>query len=169
MNNNKIIQILKYLLAVTVLVTLAGCNYLMPYKEDSSCQFNDLGRCLPIDKAYEEAVTGTDQKGTKVNGEDETITQISNTSSTVQIPIDRAQITRMDATYHNIQTLVQNARTPLLRQAVVRRVLVLPYQSSDAMQWYEPRHIYYIEKQPQWLLESHEFSTPNQNQFNLFN
>jgi hypothetical protein len=31
--------------------------------------FNDLGKCLPINEAYKEAVTGKNQGGVLVNGE----------------------------------------------------------------------------------------------------
>ena len=42
-------------------VGLSGCS-MLPYENDYSCRFKDnYGKCISVDKAYKEAVTGESQ------------------------------------------------------------------------------------------------------------
>ncbi len=47
--DNKIISVFKYLFVLTILILNTACT-LMPYKEASFCNLNDLGKCISIDK-----------------------------------------------------------------------------------------------------------------------
>lgn len=152
-----------------------GCS-VMPYQEESSCNFNDLGKCLPIDKAYEEAITGIDQGGKKVNGEVKEATDnlFWSTDSNKVVDISKLKSSKTNeesyqvAIYQKMQQLVDQKEMPILAPAVVRRVLILPYRSQDSKVWNEARHVYYIEELPHWTLDK---ITPNQqpsNSLNLF-
>jgi hypothetical protein len=40
----------------------------------------------------------------------------------------------------------------MLKPAVVRRILIMPYQSKDAQIWNGSRHVYYIEQKPRVMM-----------------
>lgn len=178
--NNIIIQILKYSTIGATLLVLNGCS-VTPYKEESACQFNGLGKCLPIDKAYKEAVTGIDQGGNLVNGN--TKVKLNNNNADNKMSSQESIDNHLSAqgqnyvgnatnsVYKKTQELITQAQMPLLKPAVVRRVLILPYTDKDASQWFEPRHAYYIEDKPQWALDMQILNKAfdKHNQVDLFN
>lgn len=179
--NNTIIQILKYSAVGLTLFTLSGCSSLMPYQEESACRFNGLGKCLSIDKAYKEAVTGIDQGGNLVNGQTNT-SSLNNLNADNQIPSEglassnlsaqgQANERFFDLFYKKTKALINQSNTPLLKPAVVRRVLILPYTNQNSSQWFEPRYVYYIEDKPRWELDAQMLNNASdmQNQVNLFN
>lgn len=143
---------------------LQGCS-ITPYQEESSCKFGDLGKCLPIDKAYKEAVTGISQGGDNVNGKKSTpiITQFTNKSLDTT-PYSDYQ----NATYQKIKKMIKSEEMPLLQPAVVRKVLILSYSSKDLGIWYEPRSVYYIEKTPQWTLDKFNVRNKQDKQISLY-
>ncbi len=139
-----------YFIVVLITALSQGCS-VMPYQEESSCQFNGLGKCQSIADSYEEAVTGVDQGGDLVNGNKrDTETLRNNTNFTKNPTIEHDY---QDAIYQRMKQLVEVQAMPLLQPALVRRVLILPYKSIDGNIWHESRHIYYIEQQPQWVLD----------------
>ncbi|SHN89537.1 hypothetical protein BHECKSOX_2008 [Bathymodiolus heckerae thiotrophic gill symbiont] len=164
-------------IAIMVLTTLLvqSCS-VMPYQEESSCKFNNLGKCLPIDKAYEEAITGIDQGGKKVNGEVEDATdnlfwsanndKIADISKLRSSKADKESY--QSAIYQKMQKLVDQKEMPILAPAVVQRVLILPYRSNDSKVWNEARHIYYIEELPRWTLDGYAPNQQPSNSLNLF-
>ena len=155
--NNTIIPIFKYFAIALTLAMLSGCSSLMPYQEESACRFNGMGKCLSIDKAYIEAVTGMDQGGNQVNGEDseEVLPSPQNVDTTFTSAQAIADSTKLAQAliYQHTQALVGKTETPILKPAVVRRVLILPYTDKDSTQWFESRHAFYIEEKPQWALD----------------
>ena len=155
----------KLLIATAIITTLQGCS-IMPYQEESACSFNDLGKCLPIDKAYKEAITGIDQGGALVNGEKQE--NIVNAVVNGQVfNIDDATLENQ-LIYKKTKSLVRSTEIPLLKPAVVRRVFINSYKTTDSSIWHEPKNIYYIEQQPQWSLEQLKIHKPSQDIFNLY-
>ena len=138
---------MKNIILLALVIFAQSCS-VMPYKEQSSCHFNDLGKCLPINEAYKEAVTGKNQGGVLVNGKTNSVPKnapIVNKTQSLKNN-DQSNI------YTKIQTMVKQESMPLLKPAVVRRILIMPYQSKDAQIWNGSRHVYYIEQKPRWLL-----------------
>ncbi|MBW5291192.1 MAG: hypothetical protein Rsou_0337 [Candidatus Ruthia sp. Asou_11_S2] len=156
---------IKLLIATAIITMLQGCS-IMPYQEESSCNFNDLGRCLPIDKAYKEAITGINQGGTLVNGEaqENIINKVVNDQA---LNIDKI-IIQNQLIHQKIKNLSASTETPLLKPAVVRRVFINSHKSTDSSIWHEPKNIYYIEQQPKWNLDQIKIYNPSQDIFNLY-
>jgi hypothetical protein len=156
----------KYFSILVVSFLIQGCS-VMPYQEESQCNYQDFGKCLSIDKAYKEATTGISQGGELVNGENEVLTD--NTIfdlNSKQINTDKEDYESI--LYQKQKSLIKKASMPLLNPAVVRRILVMSYKNQDSDVWYEPRHIYYIEKQPTWSLEKIKLNNDRQNIINLY-
>lgn len=150
------------LLTLTIMFVIQGCS-IMPYKEESACQFNDYGKCLPLNKAYKEAVTGVNQGGTLVNGEG----SLNNDKYS-------PNTNKIDVNYENQQTyqkskalITLSGEMPLLKPAVVRRIFINSYKTADSSIWHEPKNIYYIESKPKWELETIKRKS-NQGALSLF-
>ena len=151
------------MLLITVITQ--GCS-IMPYQEESSCKFNGLGKCLPIDKAYKEAVTDVDQGGIFVNGKIRN-TKINAVNDKRAIDVNNGK-SQNQLIYQKTQNLVNPIEVPLLKPAIVHRVFINSYKSADSKIWHEATNVYYIEQQPQWALDLVEKHKETQGSFNLF-
>ncbi len=152
----------KLFITLMIVISTQGCS-IMPYQEESLCRFNDFGKCVTIDRAYKEAVTGIDQGGKLVSGGSRTMRnkQIEKQAGG-NIDLKNQMI------YQDTKNLMNpTEKIPLLQPAVVRRVFINAHKSIDSSIWYEPKNVYYIEKQPKWTLD---FSKENNtsNTLNLF-
>lgn len=153
---------------MTATAVMQGCS-VMPYQETSSCQYNDLGKCIAISDAYNEAIkkpqdfhnSSLDYQPNNSNitnqSNNSIVTSQPNNSNQVVHPNNSsltAQPNHQAVLYRKMQSIIDSDETPLLRPAVVRRVLINAYKSKDSSVWSEPRHLYYIEQAPQWILDS---------------
>lgn len=144
---------------MTATAVMQGCS-VMPYKETSSCQYNDLGKCIAISDAYSEAIKKPQDfhnSSLDYQPNNSIVTSQQNNSNQVVHPNNSsltAQPNHQAVLYRKMQSIINPDETPLLRPAVVRRVLINAYKSKDSSVWSEPRHLYYIEQAPQWILDS---------------
>lgn len=154
-NNSQTKNPLQWLILALIPALMQACS-VMPYKESSSCQYNDLGKCISISDAYSEAI----KKPQSLNNAS-LDAQANNYSLT-------STQNYQDLLHKKIQSIISLNEIPLLRPAVVRRVLINSYKSDDSRTWSEPRHIYYIEKTPQWIFDSpHQHRAKDQNYLNF--
>ena len=154
---------IKLFITIAIAITAQGCS-IMPYQEESSCKFDGLGKCLPIDKAYKEAITGVDQGGTLVNG---AVQNSSIETDDKQPYVDDIEL-KNQLIYQQTQSLVNPVEMPLLQPAVVQRVFINAHRSEDFNMWHEAKRVYYIETQPHWTLSPVKTHQNNHNTFNLF-
>ncbi len=162
---------MKNLILIGVIVLTQSCS-LLPYQEESACKFDGLGKCLPIDRAYKEAVSGINQGGKLVNGKKnsdlfwDTGLEVNNSNNqTATLTIEQDY---QNSIYKQMRKLVQQPQMPLLKPATVRRVLILPYRSKNFKQWTSATYVYYIEKQPQWTLDKVNANQVPQNTLDLY-
>ncbi len=167
--NRALITALTALAAATPL-WLAGCA-LMPYENEFSCSRTDnYGKCLNMNQAYRESVTGESQgspmiPASKQNGAghnppnkknhkktpppDETATA----EATDATDATDAYSHYRDASYQALTDLLEQPKTPMLRPPVTVRTLILSYSDRDRKQrLYMPRYVYSILEGPQWVL-----------------
>ena len=120
------------LLTASALLALSGCTTLgsvmSPYSEKYSCKNSDHGQCIHPDKAY--AAGGKAMPGGS-----------------------GAFGTYRDSVYRELQGLIDQPVTPMLKPSQAVRTLILPYadrQRPDRL--YMPRYVYSILDKPQWVV-----------------
>lgn len=126
-------------------ILLSSCKSLVPYKENSACDGTvDLGKCIKIADAYNEAVNEYENSNNPIITKTTTNTIRTNKTSSNDY---------YDARYKELTSLISQKETPLLKPASIFKILITPYPSQDKTIFYDSRSIYYIDKNNQWSLD----------------
>ena len=141
---------------------------MLPYENEFSCSRTDqYGKCLNLEKAYKESVTGQSQgepmvpasKQKKSNGK--THPAASTTPATASLPKPLSEY--QSARYRTLTDLLQKPKKPMLRPPVTIRTLILSYSDRDRKQrLYMPRYVYSILEDPQWLMGTYLDQEPDE-------
>jgi conjugal transfer pilus assembly protein TraV len=158
------------LLLLPALMTLASCaglgSILSPYSETFSCKNADHGQCLHPDKAYADAVAGRASRADPQVTRDPTLpggdaAAVSPTSPSVSSTRRRRGIAAAtgayagyrDSLYRELQGLLDQPVTPMLKPPRTVRTLILPYAGSKRPdRLYMPRYVYSIIEAPAWVV-----------------
>lgn len=155
---------------VAAALPLGGCatvgSLMSPYSEKFSCKNSDHGQCIHPEKAYEDAVAGRaprsdpavtrDKKllrGVEVAPTDGALSGIGAVAGPRGKVIPGAYGGYRDSVYRELQGLIDQPVTPMLKPAQAVRTLILPYadrQRPDRL--YMPRYVYSILDKPQWVV-----------------
>lgn len=158
---------MKKILILGLTILISACS-ILPYEEEFACSRNKtFGKCISVDGAYDEAVTGNEQgsvitkdgvkpnkakKAVKVSAQDQ------------QIPESETYRNYRSEHYDQLRALVSAPKTPIVKKAVEARTLILSYSpNSQRNRLYMPRYVYSIHQPAefvlgQYLLESQEDS-----------
>jgi len=161
MMKNLSLKIHRTLLVCAVAILFSGCS-IFPYEEDFACEaYNDFGRCLDVNGAYEVALSG-EKQGLKIEKDgavddvtEEAKNKYKQRENTVG-GID-AQSTYLDyrsSVYQKMKRMVSNPETPMVKQPDVIRTLVLNYKNNRGRgnPLYMHRFIYFFGSDPEWVL-----------------
>lgn len=157
---------------------LSGCaGGLMPYESEFSCPLSDqYGKCVDVEGAYEEAVTGESRgelmvpaskrkktNSTTAEGSAESVWK--DKESITHTPSKEASITALkpqptepldsysDSRYRELQGLLEQPRTPMLRPPKTVRTLVLAYSDDGKKKrLFMPRYVYTIVEESNFVL-----------------
>jgi conjugal transfer pilus assembly protein TraV len=149
-----------------VLGLLCSCaavgSLMSPYSEKFSCKNSDHGQCIHPDQAYDDAVAGrasrsdpkvtADRKLRRRAGGDPASHahgQPVRTSASATAAFGSYR----DSIYRELQGLIDQPVTPMLKSPRTVRTLILPYadrQRPDRL--YMPRYIYSILESPSWVV-----------------
>jgi conjugal transfer pilus assembly protein TraV len=158
----------RVLFAASALLALSGCatvgSMMSPYSEKFSCKNSDHGQCIHPDKAYEDAVAGrpsrsdpaatNDKKLLRNHGDAENPNDVSMRAGGKAMPGGNAAFgSYRDSVYRELQGLIDQPVTPMLKPSQAVRTLILPYadrQRPDRL--YMPRYVYSILDKPQWVV-----------------
>lgn len=156
------------LLAATALLALPACTTLgsmmSPYSEKYSCKNSDHGQCIHPDKAYADAVAGRPSRSDPLVTNDRKLLRDhaeaahpesapARTGGKVMPGGGGAFGTYRDSVYREMQGLIDQPVTPMLKPSQAVRTLILPYadrQRPDRL--YMPRYVYSILDKPQWVV-----------------
>lgn len=156
------------LFTATALFALSGCatvgSMMSPYSEKFSCKNSDHGQCIHPDKAYEDAVAGRPSRSDPAITNDKKLLQghgdmanedgASSRAGGKPMPgANGAFGTYRDSVYRELQGLIDQPVTPMLKPSQAVRTLILPYadrQRPDRL--YMPRYVYSILDKPQWVV-----------------
>ena len=178
MRNSNSIQLIQIkALIVVLLVAASGCS-ILPYEDEFSCRkTDDYGKCISVEEAYEEAVTGISKSPTLIpvseqsndaeerhrhdaKRSSETQGKASAAEPSAHVPIAPSPINPATAytnykasVYNELTTLIDAPRTPMLKPVTTIRTLILSYsENNNNKVIYMPRYVYSIVDEPRWVL-----------------
>lgn len=145
------------ILALPTLGALAGCatlgSVMSPYSEKFSCKNDDHGQCIHPDKAYADAVAGVASKSDPAVTRDKKLLKDGKPARGSGKAASGAFEGYRDSVYREMQGLIEQPVTPMLKPPRTVRTLILPYadrQRPDRL--YMPRYVYSLVERPQWVV-----------------
>ena len=152
------------LLVLNGAALLSSCatvgSLMSPYSERFSCKNSDHGQCIHPDAAYGDAVADrTSRSDPKVTRNRERAKPDDMSAGTSRRSTRRGQTGTdaftgyRDSVYRELQGLIEQPVTPMLRAPRTVRTLILPYadrQRRDRL--YMPRYVYSIVDTPNWVV-----------------
>lgn len=153
----------RLLVLIAAALPLSGCatvgSIMSPYSEKFSCKNSDHGQCIHPETAYEDAVAGRTPRSDPAVTRDKKLLRGSETSATDSASslsgksVPGAYAGYRDSVYRELQGLIDQPVTPMLKPAQAVRTLILPYadrQRPDRL--YMPRYVYSILERPSWVV-----------------
>lgn len=155
-------------LLVPVVAALGGCatlgSVMSPYSEKYSCKNSDHGQCVHPEKAYEDAVAGRPSRSDPAVTNDRKLLrgQAAAPATPGMVPAPRGKAATVaaeaflghrDSVYRELQGLIDQPVTPMLKPSRTIRTLILPYadrQRPDRL--YMPRYVFSIVETPAWVV-----------------
>jgi len=141
------------LLCVSILM-FSGCAILNPYEDSFSCPERESGKCVSVEDAYEEALSGNN------NGDGYSVTTttrrgriIENKGRDTNKPDESSdvELTYQKQMFKKLKGLLEKPTTPLMIPPTVMKVLFLPYKDEDN-RLYMTRYVYCIVDKAQWVM-----------------
>ncbi|WP_313802619.1 TraV family lipoprotein [Sphingobium sp.] len=157
-------------LLIPALALLSSCatvgSLMSPYSEKFSCKNSDHGQCIHPDKAYQDAVAGRPSRSEPAVTNDRKLLKAEGSGSAAAgTPAVDPRASKRGATganafsgyrdsvYRELQGLIDDPVTPMLKSPRTIRTLILPYadrQRPDRL--YMPRYVYSILEAPSWVV-----------------
>lgn len=151
-----------------IVTTLSGCaGVLNPYNSEFSCPKTYKGKCVSIQKAYEESLDpnwkepeDNDYKYelNKTQGKDFSggCTGGNCQKSTGVLKLDELQSdgstgVYQESLYRKLSGLLKEPVTPVVVPPKIMRVLILGYSDKDR-ELFMPRYVYFMADEPKWML-----------------
>lgn len=158
------------LLLLAAAAPLSGCatigSVMSPYSEKFSCKNSDHGQCIHPEKAYADAVADRTPRSDPAVTRDKKLLRGMEVPATDGAPSSTGGTARprskmmpgayagyRDSVYRELQGLIDQPVTPMLKPAQAVRTLILPYadrQRPDRL--YMPRYVYSILDRPAWVV-----------------
>lgn len=142
---------------VAAVLMLSGCatlgSVMSPYSEKFSCKNDDHGQCIHPDKAYADAVAGVASKSDPAVTRDKKMLRGDKAAGRAGKAAPGAFTGYRDSVYRELQGLIDQPVTPMLKPSRAVRTLILPYadrQRPDRL--YMPRYVYSVLERPQWVV-----------------
>lgn len=155
------------LILAAAILPLSGCatlgSVMSPYSEKFSCKNSDHGQCIHPEKAYADAVAGRTPRSDPAVTRDKKLlrggeaAQPDGAQPGISAPRGKAMpgayAGYRDSVYRELQGLIDQPVTPMLKPSQAVRTLILPYadrQRPDRL--YMPRYVYSILERPSWVV-----------------
>ena len=167
---------------------MGGCS-LVPYENEFSCNLQDnFGKCISVEDAYEEAVTGVEkyphmtraseqarkaraERKQKISGAQQVKEQPIGTpayqaeNETSQLGVaesaESAYSGYRDQVYNQLGTMIESPRTPMIKPPRSVRTMILPYSSElKRNRLYMPRYVYSIVEEPRFVMGQYLYKKP---------
>lgn len=156
-------------LALPLLAILGGCatlgSVMSPYSEKFSCKNDDHGQCIHPDKAYADAVAGITSKSDPAVTRDKSLLRDKSSrrseGKSIQTASPSAFAGYRDSLYRELQGLMEQPTTPMLKPPRTVRTLILPYADQNRPdRLYMQRYVFSVLEKPQWVVGDYLVTTP---------
>jgi conjugal transfer pilus assembly protein TraV len=159
------------LITILLISFLSGCS-ILPYETKFACESNlNLGKCVSVEEAYDEAVNGVSH-GENITQDGETPKKKASVKNRNPSPkqyryqsVAKVEVVEplqpQETPYQSYQSkmlnklsgMIKQTDTPLVRPAQQIRTLILSYSlDGDKQRLYMPRMVYSIEKEAQFVM-----------------
>lgn len=151
----------RLVLPLCLAAALGGCatlgSIMSPYSEKFSCKNSDHGQCIHPDKAYADAVAGAASKSDPAVTRDKAMLRGRDggapPSGKRQSPSGGAFTGYRESVYRELQGLIDQPVTPMLKPPRTIRTLILPYADQNRPdRLYMQRYVFSILERPQWVV-----------------
>ncbi|WP_278374403.1 TraV family lipoprotein [Sphingobium xenophagum] len=146
------------ILFLPALSALGGCatlgSIMSPYSEKFSCKNDDHGQCIHPEKAYADAVAGATSKSDPAVTRDKAMLRDrGDRRSAGSRSSEQAYAGYRESVYRELQGLIDQPVTPMLKPARTVRTLILPYADQHRPdRLYMQRYVFSILERPQWVV-----------------
>lgn len=147
----------KAIIFVVVLAfSLSGCAVINPYESDFSCPETFHGKCISVQGAYEESLSGKDDAyepaiDNCIGGKCPERTEGKRQTLRPDSVEDRNYNAYRSALYSRYDQLLREPQTPVVVPPKVMRILMLPYKGQDG-EFFMYRYAYFFTEEPKWIL-----------------
>lgn len=150
-----------FLLCTSILM-FSGCAILNPYEGAFSCPDREIGKCVSVENAYEESLSGKDncaghsvatttRRGRVIKTSGRDVAQKDGDSASNLDESSNVELTYQKQVFTKLKGLLEKPATPLMIPPTVMRVLFLPYKDEDN-RLYMTRYVYSIVDEAQWIM-----------------
>jgi conjugal transfer pilus assembly protein TraV len=154
--------------SLLLLPGVAGCaavgSVMSPYPEKFGCKNSDHGVCIHPETAYEDAVAGRTSRSDPAVTNDKRLLRSKGHEHSSATPVPSARAGRAalapdayagyrDSLYRELQDLIEQPVTPMLKAPRTVRTLILPYADRQRPErLYMPRYVFSILDRPEWVV-----------------
>lgn len=143
-------------IAILTIAISTGCSVL-PYEENFACSRNPTyGKCVSVEGAYDEAVTGVEQGAVitqKGAQKSKPKSKASADSKSDDVKNPDSYSSYRNEQYDQLRSLIAEPQTPMVRKATESRTLILSYSPKlQRDRLYMPRYVYSIHKPAEFVL-----------------
>jgi len=139
----------KFTFLLLAVLVFSGCSIFSPYNSKFQCESPDKGKCVSVQKAYEESMGKGNFHG-KVVGKHGSSKDKGGEKEMKDVKSSSAEESYRESIQREMANLINAPVTPLLVPPKVMRVLVLPYPDKSVL--YMPRYIYIMTDKPRWII-----------------
>lgn len=167
-NGGKVMKIALLLFFMIVGLILSGCaGMLNPYGEEFSCPKTYKGKCVSIQRAYEESLDPNFKEPEDKSYRYELNKEKQGCSSgncdrkkestgvlSMDVPgldPDRGNGAYFDSLYKKMSSLLKEPTTPVIVPPKIMRVLIFSYTGDDE-DLFMPRYVYFMADKPKWVV-----------------
>ncbi len=147
--------------ALPALALSGGCatigSVMSPYSEKFSCKNDDHGQCIHPEKAYADAVAGAKSRSDPAVTRDKAMLRgspdVPGTASRGRPAASSGYAGYRESVYRELQGLIDQPTTPMLKPPRTVRTLILPYADQHRPdRLYMQRYVFSILERPQWVV-----------------
>lgn len=138
---------------IALSATATGCSVFVPYNENFACEGSeDYGKCVSVSGAYKEAVTGEAQ-GVRIGKDGKAEEPTAAASPTPKRGASAEYGAYRTQLYRELETLISDPVTPMVKQPRVVRTLILNYGTEEkGKPLFMPRYVFWLAEDPHWVL-----------------
>lgn len=156
----------KFIHILAILTFISGCS-VIPYEEEFGCRLKDnFGKCISMGDAYTEAKTGVEvypkmKPASEQDNSDDSDLSVGETAQPLHATNSNSNYNQyINGYYQELNKLVDNPITPMVKQAKTVRTLIIPYSSDGGKTMWGERYAHTIVQEPSFIYGQYMIKKP---------